>query len=846
LSSNQLSGGIPNFTLPNLTTLNLSSNPLGGSIPNFTLPNLTTLNLLLNSLTGSIPNFNLPNLTTLTLSSNQLSGGIPNFNLPNLTTLHLSSNQLSGSIPNFNLPNLTTLYLSLNRLTGSIPSFNLPNLTTLNLARNQLSGCIPRALKINCPRIGSLGGNINTNSGLTNQSWADYWNNNTGACALSNCVVTTTQTRMIRQGTSLVVNVRSYNASGIYQDTILRAGLCDSIIVTNLTVVNCNLTVSIAQNSNTLTANAAGGRGIYSFLWNNQATTPTLNNAVAGTNYQVTVTDSLGCTATATLVFAAARPTLYQLRVAEVQCGSTQPSTLRINLNATRSCMDALTLKVQFDSTKIFFENNMTIQKGAAIPASGVVLHHFNRDTLEITVDLDAGCIQGDSGTNVLNIPFRLRPSFAILNASSLFRLAVLEERITTGVTRDSTSQTFQVLPTLIGRVSVLRPNGAAVLGTTLPMTFSVGDSCSRLTRTVAADTNSKAIVRLDSFRFVQFYRPPLPAVASPLLGGYDVFLLRAYWHGDTVLTARQKIAADVNNDGAITPLDVTLLRRRAVGMYPNFADYSGGRLTSDYQFTALPNLDSPRVCFALPNLSTTCDTPTVQVTMIVLGDLSGDTDTNPSGRIERESEPIAKQNSKVILNLHRAIRVGDEWKIPVYANQTTRGLDLQLLNLSLNPNVFRVVAANANFDVLGNGNGANYYIVGNANPLQGIPANDTLFYLYMKTPLKECPQLGTLKGYLDAQLIGTDCIAAATGTTDLETNSFQMYPNPTEGNVQMSTSQPLSHPTTLRIYDMLGRCVRTTVLQSGNRDFTIDISDLAHGVYQFQFENQFQKVVKH
>ncbi len=105
LTSNQLSGGIPNLNLTNLTWLNLNGNQLIGSIPNFNLPNLTYLYLDNNQLIGSIPNFNLQNLQYLYLYANQLNGSIPNFNLPNLKQLLLMNNQLSGSIPNFNFPN---------------------------------------------------------------------------------------------------------------------------------------------------------------------------------------------------------------------------------------------------------------------------------------------------------------------------------------------------------------------------------------------------------------------------------------------------------------------------------------------------------------------------------------------------------------------------------------------------------------------------------------------------------------------------------------------------------------------------------------------------------------------
>ena len=153
LNSNQLSGSVPDFSLPNLQSLSLSNNQLSGSIPNFSLPNLQELWLSDNQLNGLIPNFNLPNLRELWLSDNQLSGSIPNFSLPSLQSLNLAYNDLTGLIPNFSLPSLRSLYLAYNQLSGSIPNFNLPNLQLINFTSNQLSGSIPNFSLLNLQRL---------------------------------------------------------------------------------------------------------------------------------------------------------------------------------------------------------------------------------------------------------------------------------------------------------------------------------------------------------------------------------------------------------------------------------------------------------------------------------------------------------------------------------------------------------------------------------------------------------------------------------------------------------------------------------------------------------------------
>ncbi len=96
LEWNQLSDSIPNFDhLPNLVDLRLRSNQLTGMIPNFeNLDNLTYLLLNHNQLSGSIPDvFRTSNIKILYLNNNQLSGPIPHFT--EITDLRLEYNRFT-------------------------------------------------------------------------------------------------------------------------------------------------------------------------------------------------------------------------------------------------------------------------------------------------------------------------------------------------------------------------------------------------------------------------------------------------------------------------------------------------------------------------------------------------------------------------------------------------------------------------------------------------------------------------------------------------------------------------------------------------------------------------------
>ncbi|GAB4498289.1 MAG: hypothetical protein OHK0019_33370 [Saprospiraceae bacterium] len=80
--------------------------------------------------------------------------------------------------------------------------------------------------------------------------------------------------------------------------------------VTSATLASCN-----GANDGSVSVTPGGGNGVYTYLWNTGANTPTVNNLGAGT-YIVTVTDGENCTATATAIV-------------------NQPEPLQVNASAT-------------------------------------------------------------------------------------------------------------------------------------------------------------------------------------------------------------------------------------------------------------------------------------------------------------------------------------------------------------------------------------------------------------------------------------------------------------------------------------------------------------------------------
>ncbi|MFK7771453.1 MAG: gliding motility-associated C-terminal domain-containing protein [Saprospiraceae bacterium] len=104
-------------------------------------------------------------------------------------------------------------------------------------------------------------------------------------------------------GENILVANSTYTASGTYFDTLTNGDGCDSIITTNLTVLDeINITIDVDvlptgynQPNGTLTAQATGGDGNFTYLWSNGQTTATGTNLSGGTEYCVVVTDGNGC-----------------------------------------------------------------------------------------------------------------------------------------------------------------------------------------------------------------------------------------------------------------------------------------------------------------------------------------------------------------------------------------------------------------------------------------------------------------------------------------------------------------------------------------------------------------------
>jgi len=111
------------------------------------------------------------------------------------------------------------------------------------------------------------------------------------------------QTITLCAGETLDVGLSTYSMTGMYADTLFIGGGCDSIVNTNLTILD-ELTAVIdtllpatgmGELNGSAQANPIGGDGNYNYTWCNGENTQIANALEGGTNCCVTITDGIGC-----------------------------------------------------------------------------------------------------------------------------------------------------------------------------------------------------------------------------------------------------------------------------------------------------------------------------------------------------------------------------------------------------------------------------------------------------------------------------------------------------------------------------------------------------------------------
>lgn len=108
-------------------------------------------------------------------------------------------------------------------------------------------------------------------------------------------------------GQRIAVGMGIYNTTGQYEEVIALPSGCDSTVILNLTVLEPIIADGILTENATnesasdgiASVSVNGGSGVYTYQWSDGQTTATATDLVAATEYCVTVTDDVGCSAEA-------------------------------------------------------------------------------------------------------------------------------------------------------------------------------------------------------------------------------------------------------------------------------------------------------------------------------------------------------------------------------------------------------------------------------------------------------------------------------------------------------------------------------------------------------------------
>ncbi len=127
----------------NLKSLSLWGNPLAELAPIANLERLSYLDIAACSISDITSLSNLVNLTGLNVRFNRIIDISPIASLPNLVTLRLEGNRIVDVTPLANLTQLTELYLSDNHIANISPLANLVELETLDIRGNLVNDYTP-------------------------------------------------------------------------------------------------------------------------------------------------------------------------------------------------------------------------------------------------------------------------------------------------------------------------------------------------------------------------------------------------------------------------------------------------------------------------------------------------------------------------------------------------------------------------------------------------------------------------------------------------------------------------------------------------------------------------------
>lgn len=342
-----------------------------------------------------------------------------------------------------------------------------------------------------------------------------------------------------------------------------------------------------------------------------------------------------------------------------------------------------------------------------------------------------------------------------------------------------------------------------------------------------------------------------------------------------------QMIAADVNMDGEVSSLDVSLINWRStlkIKEFPQLWNYAGGApipsagISKDWVFINSADLKNPSLKISsnypscdgvgfcrsnVPNTNLNCSQLKVSLdtnncfmfynySAILLGDVNGNWKSADGSILKEDIE------NQITINLKEAITIGDKtFRIPVYyaASSPLTSLDLTInyeeTKLSLS-NIVNGEAASLN---IGFNNYKDDTFLLSSYSNEDISTSKPVLFIDITTTNTSINShdFKKIEGYVNGDLASVSINGNTTATLGSNEAFFSISPNPSNGIFNFLTVTGGPELIEMEVYNELGITVKKylkTELEGENKE--INLSNSPSGIYTLKFQTTLEnKVVK-
>ena len=417
---------------------------------------------------------------------------------------------------------------------------------------------------------------------------------------------------------------------------------------------------------------------------------------------------------------------------------------------------------------------------------------------------------------------------------------------------------------------------------------YGADNSCNLSTIFVTPDTAGTFNYDILKGQSISFNRDILANVDMlPVLNaGTDVYLAKKVLTNDPSFTPSifQLIAMDVNMDGHITAGDISQLSQRIVMSIPEFKrawNYTAqglplGPASKDWMFVDQTRLYTPayqisstypsddgvgyskyRVpvlpfCLPVPvtNYSTCPQISGETYYGILLGDVDGSfKNLNADGQIKKDA---LTTTDTVVFDIANAVITPSYIDVPVsiHTTNTVNGIDFETMYNHSTLLYDTILDLTGNLDALSNYSTVTQKIMFTATEVGGGPVPSGINIVKIRFHNLgfgiDSSDLNSVSAYVNGNLATIEKTAGApTNVANIDAEQyFNVYPNPTSGKLNVVASEDSK----IAMFDLSGKQLVLETNLTAKKKQTIDVSNLANGVYMMKIYNdnfvKMQKIV--